>query len=232
MIDIRSEVGKLVGAPQPGQKGAVALVSTPADALLTTSQRNHLGPNLPPPSREVSARGGRAAGGPGAGQLGQPLQQPEAGQKQRPGQEIATLQVSEASSTRAVQSQTWCSQAAYARTCLWSARPPHHCAGLGSAAHQLLTVLHRPGPPPSLQVKSEDGGKTYILKLQYDDTVFALRKCIDTHRAALAKEQGMPAPGAKYEIRSAFPTRAYTEAKETLREAGLVPNATLFLRAL
>jgi hypothetical protein len=78
----------------------------------------------------------------------------------------------------------------------------------------------------------KDGKQTFILKLQYDETIFALRKYIDTHRAKLAKEQGKPAPASKYEIRSAFPARAYSEAKETLREAGLIPNATLFLRAL
>ena len=83
-----------------------------------------------------------------------------------------------------------------------------------------------------MQVKSEDGRQTFILKLQYDETIFALRKYIDTHRTKLTKEQGKQAPTGKYEIRSAFPARAYSDSKETLREAGLIPNATLFLRAL
>ena len=172
MIEIRSEIGKLVGVKQPQQPGqrrdggSVAVVSTTADALLTNSQRIHVGPNLPPPSRNVSLL--RGVGQPGEGAASSQQQARLAG-----GQEIATL-----------------------------------------------------------QVKSEDGRQTFILKLQYDETLFALRKYIDTHRAKLAKEQGMPAPGAKYEIRSAFPARSYAEAKETLREAGLVPNATLFLRAL
>ena len=32
------------------------VVSTPLDALLTTNQRNHVGPVLPPPSREGMMR--------------------------------------------------------------------------------------------------------------------------------------------------------------------------------
>jgi hypothetical protein len=83
-----------------------------------------------------------------------------------------------------------------------------------------------------LQVKSENGQQTFILKMQFDDTIYALRKCIDAHRIKLAKDQNKPAPSSQYEIRGAFPARAYSEAKETLREAGLVPNATLFLKAL
>jgi len=33
-----------------------------------------------------------------------------------------------------------------------------------------------------------------------------------------------------YEVRSAFPSRAYLDPEETLRSAGLVPNAAVFLR--
>ena len=165
-----------MGVPQPSgdKSSAVALVSTPTDALLTTSQRNHMGPNLPPPSRDMPTRPPIGSVGPEAAAssvaAGQPAQQ-----RPSPQQEIATL-----------------------------------------------------------QVKSEDGRQTFILKLQYDETIFALRKYIDAHREKLAKEQGKPAapPAKSYEIRSAFPARAYTEAKETLREAGLVPNATLFLKAI
>lgn len=48
---------------------------------------------------------------------------------------------------------------------------------------------------------------------------------------------GKPLPfyacrGKNYEIRTAFPQRAYADLTETLRDAGLVPNATLFLRAV
>ena len=82
-----------------------------------------------------------------------------------------------------------------------------------------------------LQVKSEDGGQAYILKLKYDDTVGALRSCVDAHRAKLIVEDGQYR-SSNFEIRSAFPSRTYTDTEETLRTAGLVPNATLFLRAL
>ncbi len=82
-----------------------------------------------------------------------------------------------------------------------------------------------------LQVKSEDGRQAYVLKLKYDDTVGALRSCVDAHRAKLVIEDGQYRSN-HYEIRSAFPAHTYGDADETLRAAGLVPNATLFLRAL
>lgn len=68
VIDIRSEVGRLVGAKSSGAGSAkpeVALVSTPADALLTTMQRNHIGPMLPvaPAAGAGTAGGGAASGG-------------------------------------------------------------------------------------------------------------------------------------------------------------------------
>ena len=63
MIGIRSEVGKVMGSPDsssggggPGAKADAVLVSTPVDAMLSTHQRNHAGPVLPPPSREGGAR--------------------------------------------------------------------------------------------------------------------------------------------------------------------------------
>lgn len=154
MIAVRSEVGKIVGDSSSEVKDA-QLVSTPTDALLSTLQRNHAGPLLPPPP---PTRGG-------------PDGRPASGASSR-GKEITTL-----------------------------------------------------------QVKSEDGGQTFILKLQYDDTIWNLRQCINEHRGKLTKEQGKAEHGP-YEIRSAFPARAYNAAKETLREAGLIPNATLFLKSL
>ncbi len=78
-----------------------------------------------------------------------------------------------------------------------------------------------------------------MLKLRYDDTVGALRACLNAHLArgaapgASTAAAGAAAVGVgRYEIRSAFPARAYADEEETLRAAGLVPNATLFLRAL
>ncbi len=69
------------------------------------------------------------------------------------------------------------------------------------------------------------------MKLKYDDTVGALRRCVDAHRTKLQAEDGQYRT-SNYEIRSAFPAHTYADAAETLRTAGLVPNATLFLRAL
>ncbi|GLC38226.1 hypothetical protein PLESTB_001085400 [Pleodorina starrii] len=142
VIEIRSDISKMLGGGGGGAvdaaKADVALIATPVDALLSTTQRNHTGPSLPPPSRE-----------------GQP-----------PATEVTTL-----------------------------------------------------------QVKSIDGKQTYILKFQYDDTIGSLRACINAHHAKAGVS------GMSYEIRSAFPARAYTDEAETLRAAGLVPNATLFLRA-
>ncbi|GFH09495.1 UBX domain-containing protein 11 [Haematococcus lacustris] len=75
-------------------------------------------------------------------------------------------------------------------------------------------------------VKSEDGQQTLIVKAQYDDTVGALRSYIDAHRAKQKEGERT----TNYEIRTAFPPRAYTNPHETLRAAGLIPNATLFLK--
>mmetsp|Transcript_27606 Transcript_27606/g.60406 ORF Transcript_27606/g.60406 Transcript_27606/m.60406 type:complete len:406 (-) Transcript_27606:721-1938(-) len=190
VIDIRGEIGKVM-AGGPGAAGSsssaaakpsVALVSTPVDALLTTSQRNHVGPVLPPPSREG---GVRSSIGPAAAAL-----------------------------------------------------PPPAAATSRAASLNGATPLPAvPAQPPqqqiaTLQVKSEDGSQTYIVKLQYTDTIAAVRKYLDAHRAKLAKDQGKPAPPSTYELRTAFPTRAYADLTETLQAAGLTPNATMFLRAV
>lgn len=55
MVDVRNGIGGLMkGVGQSGSEaGKVALIPSPADALLSTSQRNHLGPVLPPPSKYV-----------------------------------------------------------------------------------------------------------------------------------------------------------------------------------
>ncbi|MEW5301560.1 MAG: hypothetical protein WDW36_004413 [Sanguina aurantia] len=124
------------------------------------------------------------------------------------------------------------------------------------------------GRPPAaevttLQVKSEDGSETLLLRLQFDDTIASLRRCIDAHRGGgggsgpvtarpgRPGSAGGPAHGAgwggagtgavgggrgsdrpRYEIRTAFPSRVCACETETLREAGLVPNATLFLKSI
>ena len=77
----------------------------------------------------------------------------------------------------------------------------------------------------TLQVKSEDGSETFVLRLKYDDTIGDVRLALNRHRRSASKR-----PTAEYEIRSGFPPRTFSNSYETLRQAGLVPNATLFLR--
>ncbi|KAJ9527692.1 hypothetical protein QJQ45_025966 [Haematococcus lacustris] len=185
VMDIRGGVGRLLNGPAPGPSIQVAVVNTAADALLTTSQRKHCGPVLPPPSRDGATRPplpltdleGAAVAGvaapaapPGSGPAGAP---------ETKGGEVG------ASSSKA-------------------------------SVPEITT----------LQVKSEDGQQTLIVKAQYDDTVGALRSYIDAHRAKQKEGERT----TNYEIRTAFPPRAYTNPQETLRAAGLIPNATLFLK--
>eukprot|EP00967_Tisochrysis_lutea_P028486 scaffold33191_cov21-Tisochrysis_lutea.AAC.1 len=161
VVDVRGGIGGLMkGAGLGGaESGKVALVPSPADALLSTSQRNHVGPVLPPPSREVSAAKLHAAN-------------------------AVSMSGSSGSND-------------------------------ASASKPEITTL---------QVKSEDGQQKMIVRLNYDDTIGTLHKCINQHRS---KQQA--AAGTKsgaYEVRTAFPAKAYSNLSETLRSAGLVPNAT------
>ena len=78
----------------------------------------------------------------------------------------------------------------------------------------------------TLQVKSEDGRNTYVLRLQASDTVQDLRDALNAYRAK-AEGKGRP---TRFHIKSAWPNRTYGEGSRTLKEEGLVPNATLFLQ--
>ena len=66
--------------------------------------------------------------------------------------------------------------------------------------------------------------KTYVLKLPYWATIRDVRNALDKHRN---NEEG----DQNYILRSAFPPRSYEDLDESLQEAELVPNATLFLKA-
>lgn len=72
----------------------------------------------------------------------------------------------------------------------------------------------------TLQVKSDSGQATILLKMRYDDTIADVRKHINSHRTA----------ATDYELRTAFPAKSYPDESQTLREAGLVPNAVLMIR--
>jgi hypothetical protein len=82
-----------------------------------------------------------------------------------------------------------------------------------------------------LQVKDEGGARTYVLAMRGSDTIGELRRRLDAHRAQAGGGGGGGGGAPAYEIRSAFPARLYADDGATLRQAGLVPSATLFLRA-
>nr|CAB3267479.1 UBX domain-containing protein 11-like [Phallusia mammillata] len=81
--------------------------------------------------------------------------------------------------------------------------------------------------PPSardvttVRIKSEDGKKTFVLKMKFTDTIGDLRKYIDKQRGR---------HGRTYDILSAFPRQIHKDNKKTLQESNLVPNATLHLK--
>ncbi|KAL6108985.1 ubxn11 [Pungitius sinensis] len=73
----------------------------------------------------------------------------------------------------------------------------------------------------TLKVKSEDGNRTYILKMRFSDTVGHLRQHLDKHR-------GVGLPG--YDIISASPKCCFDDNQQTLQTCGLTTNATLLQR--
>jgi hypothetical protein len=76
-------------------------------------------------------------------------------------------------------------------------------------------------PVTTLQVRSDSGRQTLVVKLRYTDTVGDLLEYVERYRA---KEGG-------FQLVTAFPRRAYTDPEQTLQDAGLVPNAKLMIRA-
>uniref|UniRef100_A0A670Y6U2 UBX domain protein 11 n=1 Tax=Pseudonaja textilis TaxID=8673 RepID=A0A670Y6U2_PSETE len=73
----------------------------------------------------------------------------------------------------------------------------------------------------TLRIKSEDGEKTYIVKMSFTETIGDLRQ----HLAQNRGEALQP-----YEILSTFPLQVYNNDAASLEECGLVPNAFLLLR--
>ncbi len=56
---------------------------------------------------------------------------------------------------------------------------------------------------------------------------FVVPRCLCGSRAVSRVHRLVDGP---YELRTAFPARAYTDLSETLRDARLIPSAALFLR--
>jgi hypothetical protein len=77
-----------------------------------------------------------------------------------------------------------------------------------------------------MQVKLPDAAKTLILKLARTETVAALRALIDRQRVLVSE---IP---ESYELFSAYPPRVISDGSQTMEDACLVPNATLFLRGV
>ncbi|KAG9283853.1 UBX domain-containing protein 11 isoform X1 [Astyanax mexicanus] len=73
----------------------------------------------------------------------------------------------------------------------------------------------------TLRVKSEDGEKTFIMKMLFTDTIGHLRQHLDAHR-------GSSSPA--YDIISGFPQQCHSDDTQTLQAYGLTPNAALLLR--
>uniref|UniRef100_A0A8C4T282 UBX domain-containing protein 11 n=1 Tax=Erpetoichthys calabaricus TaxID=27687 RepID=A0A8C4T282_ERPCA len=68
----------------------------------------------------------------------------------------------------------------------------------------------------TLRIKSEDGEKTFIVKMYFSETIGHLLGRVALERC--------------YDIISLFPQRVYSDESKTLQESGLVPNASLLLR--
>ena len=79
------------------------------------------------------------------------------------------------------------------------------------------------GEQSRLRIKTPDGDRVLELSLPYDATIEALRRAILAHLSAAGQAVG------RFTLRTSFPARQFDRDSETLREAGLVPNASLFM---
>ncbi|XP_072890400.1 UBX domain-containing protein 11 isoform X2 [Hemitrygon akajei] len=73
----------------------------------------------------------------------------------------------------------------------------------------------------TLRIRSENGEKTYIIKMFFSETIGDLRAHLDQSRGEQQSD---------YDIISTFPQKVYSDQSKTLMEYGLVPNAALILR--
>lgn len=73
----------------------------------------------------------------------------------------------------------------------------------------------------TLKMRSEDGNCTYVLKMNFSETIGDLRQYLDKHR-----EDGQP----DYDILSVYPQCCFGDNSQTLQSCGLTANAFLILR--
>nr|XP_045006339.1 UBX domain-containing protein 11 isoform X2 [Jaculus jaculus] len=121
---------------------------------------------------------------------------------------------------------------------------------LASERQRIQESPSTPGPPLSmLRIKSENGEQTFLLMMRPTDTVGDVRTLLTQARWAQGRAGGQQeGPGrmawpdalcrtlrdtdaANFDIFSTFPPKVYQDDALTLQAAGLVPNATLLLRA-
>jgi len=77
-----------------------------------------------------------------------------------------------------------------------------------------------PGKYTTLRIKSENGNNTYVLKMKYGNTIQDVKDYLKSYRDDKL---------LVYDIKSSFPNRTYSDDKRTLKDYGLVPNATLHI---
>jgi len=103
----------------------------------------------------------------------------------------------------------------------------------------------------TLKVKSEDGSRTYVVRMHLSETVGQLRSYLDKHRwehifplwerpslsssfynnvAACPSPRCRGAGQPGYDIISAYPPHSFNDDSQTLRSCGLLTNAALLLR--
>lgn len=72
----------------------------------------------------------------------------------------------------------------------------------------------------TLRIKSETGSQTYVLKMKYTQTIQDVRSHLEKIRG-----DNLPV----YHLKTSFPNKSYDDVNKTLKECGLVPNATLYM---
>lgn len=128
--------------------------------------------------------------------------------------------VADTAVTRAMRGEAHDPAVAFRRT--FRAPSPADGGTVASDAPSGEPLLTTPHDITTIQVRSDSGRQTIVVKLRFDDTIGDLRRAILSHRTR----------GSAFEIRTAFPNRSYTDDAQTLRDAGLTPNAAVLLRSL